>query len=207
MCLRNHAASSSALVNYDQPSAGDQCDDETGSCGIYFAQGPAELTPWGPRPNMADPNVRNWIVRYGARQRLTFQYHSVHMLFVVTQLISLCDARSVRGLIDDFHVGSFRWDSTACIRQVGGKIGDGGCDTDYSDGWQLMQEANSMAHSAGQRGTLVVAEDTWGVPYSAITAALNDTSVTTPTGACVHSQTSSNSTTVAHDEGLYMCVV
>ena len=60
---RNHAASNSALVNYDQPSAGDRCDDEAGACGSYFAQGRAELTPWGPRPNMADPNIRDWIVR------------------------------------------------------------------------------------------------------------------------------------------------
>lgn len=88
----------------------------------------------------------------------------------------------MQGLIDDFHVGSFRWDSTACIRQVGGKIGDGGCDTDNRDGWLLMQEANDMAHSSAQAGTLVVAEDTWGTPYPAITAAVNDTTAKSPAG-------------------------
>eukprot|EP01044_Picomonas_judraskeda_P036862 COSAG03_NODE_16468_length_401_cov_0.678808_2_plen_73_part_01 len=65
---------------------------------------------------------------------------------------------------------------------MGGNVGDGGCDTDYAEGWQLMQAANVMAHSAAQTGTLVVAEDTWGTPYPAITAAVNNTSVTTPAG-------------------------
>jgi 1,4-alpha-glucan branching enzyme len=148
----NHASGQSALVNYDQPGLGVHCDDETGSCGSYFEQGAAEMTPWGPRPNMADPNIRRWVV--GA----------------------------VQVLIDDFHVGAFRWDSTACIRQVGATIGDGGCDTDNSDGWLLMQEANTMAHSAAQEGTNVIAEDTWGTPYPAITAHVNDTSVATPAG-------------------------
>ena len=39
-----------------------------------------------------------------------------------------------------------------------------------------------MSHAPPQTGTLVVAEDTWGTPYPAITAAVNDTSVATPAG-------------------------
>ena len=126
----------------------------TGQCGTYFDRGAAEATPWGPRPNFADPEVRAWIVE------------------------------QVRTLIVDFHVGAFRWDSTACMRRVGSKLGDGGCDADNAAGYELLQEANRMAQGLGGAGagTLMVAEDTWGAPFPAMTAALNDTTVSTPAG-------------------------
>ena len=146
----NHAAGDSVLVNYDTPSDGTNCHDAKGECGTYFAHGAPEMTPWGPRPNFADPNIRAWIVD------------------------------QLRLLIDEFHIGSFRWDSTGCIRQVGAKLGDSGCNADNSDGWKLMQEANAMSHAGAQAGTFTVAEDTWGSPYAAITAAVSDTSTNNP---------------------------
>jgi len=43
-----------------------------------------------------------------------------------------------------------------------------------------MQEANAMSHAGAQAGTFTVAEDTWGSPYAAITAAVSDTSTNNP---------------------------
>ena len=149
----NHAADDSLLINFDQPHLGKNCDSESGECGSYFSSGAAEATPWGPRPNFADQEIRKWIVA------------------------------QVRMLIDDFHVSAFRWDSTSCIRQAGVKLGDSACDTDNAEGWLLMQEANTMAHGgARSSGTWMVAEDTWGAPFPAIWASVNDTSAAGPNG-------------------------
>ena len=37
-----------------------------------------------------------------------------------------------------------------------------------------------MSHAGAQAGTFTVAEDTWGSPYAAITAAVSDTSTNNP---------------------------
>ena len=86
----NHAAGDSVLVNYDTPSDGTNCHDEKGECGTYFAHGAPEMTPWGPRPNFADVNIRAWIVD------------------------------QLRLLIDEFHIGSFRWGT--CSRSLSSSL-------------------------------------------------------------------------------------
>jgi 1,4-alpha-glucan branching enzyme len=56
--------------------------------GIYFYQNQDAVTEWGPRPNYAQPAVRDYIL------------HSIAMLLI------------------ECRVSGFRWDSTICIRKV-----------------------------------------------------------------------------------------
>jgi hypothetical protein len=123
-------------------------------CGSYFYAGAAGATRWGPRPNFADAQIQQWIVG------------------------------QVEMLIDHFHIAAFRWDSTSCIRKAGQAPGDKTCDTDNAAGWKLMQSANLMSHSPQRRGTLAIAEDTWGEPLPAVTSAVDNHSVVgVPAGA------------------------
>ncbi len=71
-----------------------RCFDGTcpnGSAGLYyFGAGPYATTPWGPRPNFADANVRKMLVD------------------------------SAVAWVDELHGDGFRWDSTSNIRAIDG---------------------------------------------------------------------------------------
>lgn len=112
----------------------------------YFYTGEYSETPWGPRPLLSGRTL-------GGRE------------FILG---------NVRMLIDEFHIGGFRWDSTTCIRKGGSGSSDPHCDTDNPDGWRTMQAANDISHSGSRAGTLTCAEDSWGAPY-------NNGSITAPT--------------------------
>ena len=117
--------------------------------GLYFYQGEYSRTKWGPRPSYLPGEQQDYIVD------------------------------NVAMLIEEYHISSFRWDSTVCIRKGGADGRDNTCSTDNPDGWNMMQRANNL-----DPAVLQVCEDTWGTPYneSAMTAATNDTSAHGPVG-------------------------
>ena len=122
---------------------------ENSTQGVYFYTGEYSETRWGPRPSYTPGEQQDYIVD------------------------------SIAMLVEEYHVGSFRWDSTACIRKGGVDGTDRDCSTDNPDGWVMMQRANDLEPSV-----LQVCEDTWGVPYNkgAMTALTNDTKAQGPAG-------------------------
>eukprot|EP01013_Petalomonas_cantuscygni_P030683 TRINITY_DN56715_c0_g1_i1.p1 TRINITY_DN56715_c0_g1~~TRINITY_DN56715_c0_g1_i1.p1 ORF type:complete len:602 (+),score=133.16 TRINITY_DN56715_c0_g1_i1:67-1872(+) len=114
----------------------------------YFYGGNLANTPWGPRPN--------------------YDTSYVSGDYIVGQVVNL---------LEEFHVGGFRWDSTICIRQ-GGNSGDANCwdkgQPTIAAGWDLLRRANDVLHSkaSGRVTPWSVAEDNQG-----------DLSVTRPTSS------------------------
>lgn len=102
-----------------------------GANGIYFyPPGTAAQTPWGPRPAFGSPPVAQYLLN------------------------------TLNTLMEQAHIGGFRWDSTSCIRMSGDSSG-GSCSQNNPDGWALLRAG---ADSARAQSALSIAEDTWGTP-------------------------------------------
>jgi 1,4-alpha-glucan branching enzyme len=93
-----HARGMGVLIDvvfnhYAKTQTGLYCFDGecTGNSGIYFYADPMQMTPWGPKPNFAEPEVQN-LVR---------------------------DA--IATWLEEYRVDGFRWDSVSNIRAIDGQ--------------------------------------------------------------------------------------
>ena len=114
----NHASADSLLKGFGNwgSSSSSSSRDSAADNGLYFYSGEYSTTPWGPRPSYVEGEQQQYILD------------------------------SIDMLMSEYHISSFRWDSTACIRRGGANASDSTCSADNPEGWIMMQRANNLAH-------------------------------------------------------------
>jgi 1,4-alpha-glucan branching enzyme len=120
----NHFDPGNALVEFDGWAG-------PAGTGIYFFQGLKKTTPWGPRPDYAEPQVTAYLSDW------------------LTTMVTECG------------VSGFRWDSTVCMRLGGDpSVPCWSSPKDIPSGWKMFQAGNSAVQSIPGGARFTVAEDT-----------------------------------------------